>query len=372
MAGPLEGITAVEVSQGLAGAYLGMLLADFGARVVRVDPPGAKDAPVFRMFHRGKQRVALDLATPLGRRALEALARGADVLLHDLSPSRARALGLTYEALGPHNPRLVFCSLPPLGEDGPRASWGADDFTVGALSGIYAGQGGPGGDPVHVRLPLPSYGAALLAASAVTSALLAREATGMGQRVEVPLLAGAMALQTGDAVLPRDLPPRARGPREPYGLWPVYRLYQGSDGGWFFLACGNTFFWNKFCLAMELTQLLEDPDFADAPWGIPPGPARRLASHLEERFRQRPASYWLEFLEGHDIPVAPVMDREGFLRHPQAVHLRAFCRREDPVLGPTTQVGVLVDLERSPGRAGPPSALPGPGREAGPSPTPEG
>jgi crotonobetainyl-CoA:carnitine CoA-transferase CaiB-like acyl-CoA transferase len=360
----LDGVTVVDLGRGPAPRYTAMLLGDMGARVVRVErgePPAAGlwHPLLARLFDRGKESVTLDLPTPRGRALLEGLLARADVLLHDLSPHQAEALGLTGPPLALRFPRLIACRMPPFPWGWPHASLPADDGVVAAWTGMYGDQGGVDSPPVFVALPLPTYGAALNGAIAVTAALVARLRDGRGQEVEVSLVDGALALQTGTIVAGERVRPLAGGRRTPQGINPVYRLYEGEDGQWFFLACGNGVFWNKLCIALGKPEWTATPLFADAPWGLPPEAYGVLTAHLADIFRQRPRQHWLDLLRQHDIPCAPVQRREEFLAHPQVVHNGILLPLQDPLLGPTVQMGVPLSLSRTPGRVRGPAPLPG-------------
>ncbi|MFN3974614.1 MAG: CaiB/BaiF CoA transferase family protein [Dehalococcoidia bacterium] len=360
----LEGLLVVDLGKALAPRYAAMLLGDMGARVVRIErgeppPAGLWHPHLARLFDRGKESAILALDTLQGREALNGLLARADVLLHDLTPEGAHALRLTGPLLAERFPRLVVCRMPPFPWGWPQAHLPADDGLISAWTGIYGDQGGVGNPPAFVYLPLPSYGAALNGVIAVTAALLARHKGGRGQEVEVSLVDGSLALQTGTIVGGPQVRPMAGGRRSPQGVNPVYRLYEGGDGQWFFLACGNTTFWNKLCIALERPEWTADPVFAHAPWGLPQEAYDPLTRTLTDLFRQKPRQHWLDLLRRHDIPCAPVQEREEFLQHPQVVHNGIVVTVDDPLLGTTRQMGIPVCLSHTPGRVKGPAPLPG-------------
>ncbi|MDW8120263.1 MAG: CoA transferase [Chloroflexota bacterium] len=361
---PLDGLLVVDMGKALAPRYTALLLGDMGARVVRLErgepPPAGLWHPFLaRFFDRGKESALVDVHAPAGREVLYGVLGRADVLLHDLSLAEAEALGITGPALTQRFPYLVACRMPPFPWGWPQASQPADDAIVSAWTGIYGDQGGVESPPVCVFLPLPSYGAALQAAIAVTAALLVRQRCGRGQEVEVSLVDGALALQTGTIVAGPRIRPLAGGKRSPQGINPIYRLYAGSDGEWFFLACGNTTFWNKLCIALERMDWAANPALAHAPWGLPPDAYEPLTIALTDIFRQKPRAFWLDLLRRHDIPCAPALTREEFLEHPQVAHNGILLAVEDPLLGATRQMGVPVALSHTPGRVRGPAPLPG-------------
>ncbi|MEX1022039.1 MAG: CoA transferase, partial [Dehalococcoidia bacterium] len=191
MAGALDGIRVIDFGQYIAGPLAAQLLGDQGAEVVRVDPPGGPrwKTPANATWNRGKQSIALDLATEDGRRTARALIAGADVVVENFRPGVMERLGLGAREMTEANPRLVYCSLPGFAEDDPRAGVAAWEGVVGAASGLYRRNrvANEAGAPVYTAIPLPSSYAAIQAAVAVAMALSARERDGVGQRITVPL-----------------------------------------------------------------------------------------------------------------------------------------------------------------------------------------
>jgi len=355
MARPLDGISVVDLSAEIAGPYCGMLLADMGADVIVVEPVGdnqERDNPAFHQWHRGQRSLTLDLEQDKGRSLLGRLLEGADVLLESLPPSRAAALGLSYEGLAARNRRLVYGAIPPWGDGGPLAERPADDAVIAAYSGIHGDQGGVGKPPAYTVMPIPSYSAAFHTAYGICAALYVREMTGEGQKVEVPLLNAALSFQSGGFLdLPDRPAPVPKGRWEQPGYAPVYRLYRCADGKWIFAACGHAEFWNKLCLALDRVDLLSDPRFANAPWAIAAEDDNRAAliAELTARYATKPADEWLRILEEGDVPAGPVMALGDMYADPQVLHNGMVVEIADPALGPTQQLGTPVHLFGTPG-----------------------
>lgn len=352
--GALDGIRIVELAQGIAGPYAGMLLSDQGAEVIKVEPPEGdrtRSMPAFHLWNRGKKSVVLDLVTPAGQEQARSLAANADVVIADFPPGQGETLSLDYASLARENPRLVYCYMPPYGERGPHIHRPAEDALVAAVAGVTGGQASASGRPVYVTLPVASYGAAMLAAGSVAVALYVRQCCGLGQKVTVSWLAGVLAMQTGSIVATEDGQGRLTAlPRSPQGGTPVYRLYEAQDG-WFFLGCGNSTFFHKLCIALERPELVADPRFENAPWGITNLEDREaLLSILAPIFREKPRDYWLKLLEEADVPSAPVMTRPEFIDDPQVRYNGMRVEVNDPLLGRTVQMGVPVTLTGTPGR----------------------
>lgn len=341
----------LDLSREIAGPYTCMFLGDMGARVIKVEPPGGSPErrdPRFFLWNRGKETVTLNLESSEGQAVVRRLIARVDVVVVDWLPAYARSLGLDYDSLRGLNPRLIYCAIPPYPEDGPLGSTPGDTYSVAASMGIVGDQGG-GDSPVFVCLPLASYGAAFTACFAVSSALFVREMEGTGQKVEVSLVHGAVAMQAASLVSGPNLRPRGSAIRQGIRVGiPIYRLFQAQEG-WFFLACGNNTFWNKLCIALGKEELVEDERFRDAPWGIPPEHYDGLSDILEPVFLQKPADYWVRFLAERDIPCALVQTRETYIRHPQVGVNRMMQPVEDSTLGMTLQPGVPVWMHGAPG-----------------------
>ncbi|MGH7934504.1 MAG: CoA transferase, partial [Candidatus Binataceae bacterium] len=247
------------------------------------------------------------------------------------------------------NPRAIALYLPPLGLNGPDADLDADEELAAALGAIAGSQWSRSGNPVPLTFPAASYSAGVLGATAVTAALIARGDGGEGQAVEVSLLAGAFSLQTGAIMRHEKMTSLYHGSQDPLGPIPCYRLFEARDGQYLFVACGNSTFWNKFAIALERPDLVADTRFEGAPWGVPKQNWQTLKDLLESIIRTRPRGEWLRILREADVPSAPVMTRQEFIEHMQVRALDMRREVADPTLGPTTQLGVPVFLNSTPG-----------------------
>jgi len=347
----LDGLSLVDISTGIAGPYAAMLLAEMGMNCVKVEPPGgdpARGMPGFAVWNRSKRGITLDLNTVEGKEVLDRLIQKADVLIESFSPGQARQLKLDYDSLYHLNQKLVYCAMPPFGEKGPLVEKPADEGVVAAYAGIMAGQGGLGQPPVYVTLPLASYGAALLTAYGTATALYVRETSGVGQKVEVSLLAGAIAQQTAGFLMSDTIQPIALTRSMQQGGAAAYRLYECQDE-WVMLACGNQNFWNKFCIAVDRLDLIADPRFENAPWGIANVEDQlTLTDILAETFRRKPREYWLKLLIDADVPCAPVDRREEFMEDAQLLHNNMMVDIDDPQYGITRQMGIPMTLTENP------------------------
>jgi crotonobetainyl-CoA:carnitine CoA-transferase CaiB-like acyl-CoA transferase len=348
---PLDGVRVVDCTSYIAGSYAAMQLADMGANVVKVESlegDSFRELPGFFGWNRGKRSLAVDLKTAEGRDIVERLAERADVFMENMRPGVADRLGVGYARLAALNPRLVYSSVTAFGSSGPGADRPGFDPLFQAMSGVMVLQGF-GGPPQYLRIPVTDYYAAALATQAILAALLTRERTGRGQRVETSLLRAAFALQSGTVLQYPSKPSIIRDN-------PTYRLYQAGDGQWFFLAVGNQAFWVKLCTALDMEPLADDPRFAS--WLLRLENNQALLPLMEATFKSKPRSHWLEVLAANDIPAAPVQTVAQFMADPAVRHHDMIREYDHPDVGRLTMMGEPLVFSETPARdAGPPPAL---------------
>ncbi|HYL60247.1 MAG TPA: CoA transferase, partial [Candidatus Acidoferrales bacterium] len=253
MSKALDTVKIVEFDAHLGSAYAAMLLAENGARVIKVEPPGGsalRGTPHFHVLNRSKRVLELDveLDADASRARVEELLRWADVVVTGWTPSRSKNLRLDYASIRGVNPRAIMLAMPPMGSRGPDAEFDANDDLVAARAGITGSQWARSGDPVALVFPAASYSAGVMGATAIAAAIFSRGLAHPvdGQELEVSLLAGAFSLQTGGILRHEKMTSLYHGPQDPLGPIPCYRLFEASDGKFLFAACGNTTFWGKF------------------------------------------------------------------------------------------------------------------------------
>ena len=344
---PLEGLRVLEYAQYVAGPFAGMLLADLGADVVKIEPPAgdawrryepfdAGESRYFYALNRNKRSVVLDLKTAEGRRASRALIARADAVLHNQPPARAERWGLDRESVRAVNPRAAWCMVSALGSDGPDAALTAFDLIAQALSGLLLADARPG-DEIPRRpggLAMADFTAGLLAAVSILAALVGRDSgRGDAPGLEVSLLGAALAVQAQrfvsvgsvDAAAPNgrapatpdDLAERGERTRASEELEPYYRAYRAADG-FFVLTCLNE--------AQRRTALrllgLDDPFVAD-PQAPPVSAGERtsrlaLVRRFESTFAAEPSGHWIRRLRAAGVPAAPVRTLDQVFDDPQA------------------------------------------------------
>ncbi len=361
MAKALDGITVVEYAAHEGSAYATMLLAEQGARAIKIEPPDGepgRGAPHFHALNRSKQSLFLDLDSAADLANAREVLSLADVVVTGFSPARQRALGLDYESLRRTNSRVLLLQMPPLGSRGPYAEMPAEYDLVQAWSGMDATQRSLSGNPVETPFPLACYQAGLLGAAAAVAGLIARGDSGAGQAIEVSLLAAALSIQSGDCLRNPQLPTVKPGPRDPMGPFEVVYLYRGSDRRYLIIDCPSARFCQRLADAIGRPALFTDPRFKDAPWHIRTADRPVLRDAIQEAFLARPRDEWIPILHAHEVPAAPVQTRHQFFEDVQVRHMGMRREIDDPSLGPTVQVGVPVRLTRTPGEiVGPAPAL---------------
>ena len=357
---PLDGYMILDLSVMTAGPVSTMLLGDLGADVIKVEEPKRGDlardlgnqfvngeSVQFLSQNRNKRSLRLDLKSPAGRAVFLRLAKNADVIVENFRPGTVDRLGIGYDAVVAVNPKIIYASASAFGQCGPYAAWPANAPIVQAVAGLMDMTGEPGGLPVRVGAPLPDFGAAAMLAFGISTALLHRERTGVGQQLDTSLLAAALF-----STIPRDgetmrsgKSPARLGSGHPTMV--PYRNYEGSDGAYFFAACFTEKFWTNLCGALGKLELATDERFNNN--------TRRTANRhlidaiLEDAFVTQPAAHWVKTLSDADVPCALVQDYHTALTtDPQVRHIGAVVHMTHPVAGELTNLANPVNLHGTP------------------------
>ena len=352
----LSGITVVDVSGGMAAALASMLLADNGARVIRValrDEDVIRKRGIFAVYDRGKEVVRLDADDPGSKAALRDLRAGADVVVDDLAPSSSLRELLGLDRLGrlrDVGDALVHCSITAYGTRGPLRDEPADHDLVAARMGILGSQPSYRGGAVYVAHPVAYVGAALLACMGICAALYRRERTGVGARVETSLMAGAL-LYTPKAVSD-SLPPRPMN-MTPQGGGPFYSVFECADGEWIQIGCIHSGFVDLAAAVIGVAEAIAtDPEFGDGRWPRTESARKRLFDIVADKLRSRPSAEWIAELRAADVPCDVVRSAEEAMSDAQILHNGLVQEVEDPLLGRTRMVGLPIALSETPGRVG--------------------
>ena len=357
---PLKGIRVLDLTRVLAGPYCAMLLGDMGAEVIKVEEPGKGDdtrgwppfaggeSTYFMSVNRNKKSITLNLKAPEGRELLEKLAKKSDVLLENFRTGTMEKLGLGYARLAKLNPRLVYCAISGFGESGPEAHRGGYDLIVQAESGVMDLTGFPDGPPVKVGNSIADLVAGMSGAHGVTLALLARQRTRRGQKVEVAMLDVMASLLTYQAgmYLNAGRTPARRGNEHP-SIVP-YEVFKAADG---YLALGvaNNSLWERCCAALERPDLAKDPRYATEAARVEH--RATLVPLLNEVLGARPAEEWMKRLEAVGVPAGRIRTVPEVC---ESEHLRArgmLVALPHTKAGTVRMMGVPIRLHGTPGKA---------------------
>ncbi|GAF47610.1 CaiB/BaiF CoA transferase family protein [Rhodococcus wratislaviensis] len=328
-AGALSGIRVVDLSQIAAGPYATSLLGDFGADVIKVEPPsgdplrqidnafGEGESAYSFSVNRSKRSVRIDVKSPDGRAVLDRLLAEADVFVISMRPAAARRLGLNYESVSERFPRLVYCSITGYGEDGPLVDRPGMDLLAQARGGTMGTTGEPGRTPVKVAPAIADFLGSYLACNGILLALRVRDRDGIGQKVGVNLLDGQVSLLPNLSVAYHrtGVPFRPQGGAQS-NIVP-YQVFETSDG-WVVVACLIQKFWVTLCRAVERPDLVEDPRFSTNADRV--RNRGELVPVLAALFAEHPTSHWMKILEAGDVPCSPVNALEDVFVDPQVVH----------------------------------------------------
>ena len=327
-----QGVRIVDCSQGLVGPMAAMLLADFGAEVLKIEPPGGDRAaakPGYQMFNRNKRRLTLDLDAAAGRATLEELLAAADIAIFDFSPRRMAQLDLT--TAHERHPRLVRLWTPAYGTSGDYSELEAHHATLMAMTGGAFRQSSYEEQPVYLIAPVLHYAQAAMAAGSAGAALLERARSGLGQAVTV---SGFNAVGLVGGASGTFLPPG----RKPLGASPSYRTYKCGDGQYLFLATLFSYFFQRAVDAMGLSVALAEDVFPED-----------VTVMMEARFREKSRDEWLEILRAADVPVGPVGRREDWLASELIANNDMRVEMADPQRGRVEMPGVPIKLSKTAG-----------------------
>jgi crotonobetainyl-CoA:carnitine CoA-transferase CaiB-like acyl-CoA transferase len=354
----LDSMRILELGSGMAGAMTGMVLAENGAEVIRVEPPQGdpeRGRPGAIVWHRGKRSVVLDLRDAEDRDRFVALAASADALIETLRPGAAARLGVDYDSLRNHAPRLVHLSITGFGERGPLRELPGYEGMLSAVSGRMSEQTGFRPGPIFTPVPIASYGAAMLGVEGLLAALHARRETGRGQRVHTSLL---HALSVYDMTIGYgNRTHAAPRPGLVYGVMRVCFMTAPTKDGRFIQMCSRQpHLFRNWLEALGLEGLLEAPDLVHMP-DLFPSEARlaEVVASIEERMRERTLDEWMAIFSAKDVGADPFYAPGEFLDHPQAI---ANGRRQvvhDPRVGETIQIGPLGLFSQTPSSIGRPA-----------------
>ena len=368
--GPLSGITVVDLSRILAGPYCTFLMAELGARVIKVEPPGKGDdareygpfkngvSTYFSSVNRGKESIALDLKSEADRRIFETLLQRADVIVENFRPGTMEKLGYGWEALHARYPKLIYAAASGFGHTGPSSKEPAYDMVVQGLGGIMSITGHPGQPPVRIGMSIGDIGAGLYTAVAVNAALLHRERTGEATKVDIAMFDCQLALLE-NAIMRYTVTGEVPGPlgaRHP-SITP-FEAFATARGS-IIIAAGNDGLYQKLCAAIGRPDLAAHPDYRT-------NDTRNrnqavLKSEIERELKKKPAEDWIDIISKGGVACGPINTVDRALAHPQVEARNMLITVEDPKAGTLKLAGNPLKLSAF---TDPPTRSPAPALDA--------
>jgi crotonobetainyl-CoA:carnitine CoA-transferase CaiB-like acyl-CoA transferase len=360
MAGPLAGVKVLELAQIMAGPTCGMLLADLGADVVKVErvpggddtrtmnrPSVAGESAAFMAMNRNKRGIALNLKLPAAQEALKRMTASADVLTENYRKGALEKLGLGYEALKKVNPGLIYCSISGYGRTGPYADRGGYDLIAQGMSGLMAITGEPGGAPVKSGSPVCDINAGMLGALGVVAAYVHRLKTGEGQLVDTSLYeAGIQQTYWQSAIyFATGTSPGPSG--SAHILSAPYQAFRAADG-WLTIGGANQANWERLVRVLGAPELADEARFrtnADRMRNL-----AELTPLINEKLKAQPMRVWLAALEVAGVPCGPIQSIADMVSDPHTAAREMVVELEHPRAGRTRALGLPIKLSATPGR----------------------
>ena len=352
----LKGLRVLDVTQVMAGPYCGMILADLGATVIKVEPPAGDstrqmpgaigtDSPAFNAVNRGKRSIVLNLKTSEGRGVFTRLAQSSDIVIENYRPGVMTALGLDYAALSAACPRLIYASISGYGQTGPQRGKGGFDLIAQGVSGIMSITGEPGGAPVKAGIPVTDLGAGLFALVGILAALEHRHRTGEGQLIDTSLVDAGVALSVWEAT------EYFSGIGVPAALGSAHRMnapYQAirCADGYITLGAANQRLFRRLCEVLGHADWANEPAFVDNATRVKNREA--LAARIESITISLPRAHWLALLETNDIPCGPINDYAHVFADPQVRAREMVVETDHPTLGHLETLGSPIKMSATP------------------------
>ena len=369
MAGSLEGMRVLDLTRVLAGPYCTMVLSDLGAEVIKVERPEGGDmargtgpfidgdSSYFLSLNRDKKSVVLDLKSPRGKEVFLALAKRCDVLVENFVPGVMARLGLGYEVVKQHNPRIIYASVSGFGQTGPYTQRPALDIIVQGMGGIMSITGEPGGPPIRTGASLGDIAAGLFTAIGILAALQERERSGVGQMVDVAMLDCQVALMENAFAryFATGKIPGPLGTRHPSNT--PFQAFETRDGYVTVAFVGGAKDqWPLFCALLDRVDLIDDERFQNS-WSRTLN-YEELIPILTKAMKKKTTSRWLKELSETGIPCGPLNNVEQVARDPHVLAREMITQITQPKIGPIKVINSPIKLSRTPaGARGPAPGL---------------
>ncbi len=350
---PLEDIVVLDLTRVLAGPYCSMILANLGAKIIKVEKPKTGDdsrsfgpykngqSAYFVSLNRGKKSIAIDLKKPEGKQIIKELTKVSDVVLENFRPGTTRKLGLSYDVLCKINPRVIYAAVSGFGHSGPYSEKPAYDMIAQALGGIMSITGQPGGEPTRVGSSIGDIIAGMFGTIGIISALYERVFTGKGQMVDVAMLDGQVAVLE-NAIARYAINGEVPGPigsRHP-SITP-FGGFKTKDS-WVIIACGNQAIWERFCKVVNREDLLEVEEFKTNEKRTEN--YEKIKPILGEIIIQKTTEEWLKIFESGSVPASAINTVDKLFNDPQVKARKMIIQTEQPGMGKIYVAGNPIKL----------------------------
>jgi crotonobetainyl-CoA:carnitine CoA-transferase CaiB-like acyl-CoA transferase len=364
---PLEDVKILDLSHALAGPFCSTMLGDFGAQIIKIEPPGSGDISrgwgppfyktepsYFVSLHRNKKSIEIDLKNPYGKELFFRLVERCDVVLENFRVGTLEKLDIGYEKGRARNPGIIYCSVTGFGQDGPYKDRAAMDLILQAESGMISVTGEPGTGGARCGVSIADVAAGMYAAFGIMNALRVKDRTGRGQHIDVSMLEGQVNLlqsHIGAYLADGDIP----GPLgTSYRALLPYQTFRTKTGD-LALAVGSDKLWRVFCPIMGIEDMMDDPKFAkNAERNLN---REEFISRLQAVFLTKTYEEWEELLVANGIPVGAVNTIDKVVKHPQLKARGSIVDSEHPVAGTVKIIGPPVRLSETPGGVREPAPL---------------
>lgn len=355
--GALSGVKVLDLSRLLPGPYCSLMMADYGAEVIKIEEPGLGDYIRWRKpaiegigarhltVNRNKKSIELNLKSEEGKEIFRKMAASADVILESFRPGVMDRLGIGYDEISKLNEGIVYCSLTGYGQTGPYRHLPGHDINFIGYSGILGLIGQKDGKPVVPGVQIADLGGgALMALSGITMALLHKERTGKGQYIDVSMLDGAVTwlyTAASDYFASGEIP--ERGETRLDGHFAFYNVYETKDNKYLSVGASEEKFWKNIC------ELIEKPEWIELQEG-PTDVQEQLKKEMAQLFKQKNQNEWLDLLQTEDTCVGPVYDIDEIFSDPQIIERELFTKMNHPVAGDIKQIGFPIKFSETPGK----------------------